>query len=77
MNNLILYSMHIIIKTDNKNNMVLKIEIPENIILSKNDELVIRFTNTQNATCTVHTLSNDLSIVSKSMVAKRHNTSLP
>lgn len=77
MNNLILYSMHIIIKTDNKNNMVLKIEIPENIILSKNDELVIRFTNTQNATCTVHTLSNDLSIVSKSTVAKRHNTSLP
>lgn len=77
MNNLILYSMHIIIKTDNKNNMVLKIEIPENIMLSKNDELVIRFTNTQNATCTVHTLSNDLSIVSKSTVAKRHNTSLP
>ena len=77
MNNLILYSMHIIIKTDNKNNMVLKIEIPENIILSKNDELVIRFTNTQNATCTVHTLSNDLSIVSKSTVAKRHNASLP
>lgn len=77
MNNLILYSMHIIIKTDNKNNMVLKIEIPENIILSKNDELVIRFTNTQNATCTVHTLSNDLSIVSKSTVAKRHSTSLP
>lgn len=77
MNNLILYSMHIIIKIDNKNNMVLKIEIPENIILSKNDELVIRFTNTQNATCTVHTLSNDLSIVSKSTVAKRHNTSLP
>ena len=77
MNNLILYSMHIIIKTDNKNNMVLKIEIPENIILSKNDELVIRFTNTQNATCTVHTLSNDLSIVSKSTAAKRHNTSLP
>lgn len=77
MNNLILYSMHIIIKTDNKNNMILKIEIPENIILSKNDELVIRFTNTQNATCTVHTLSNDLSIVSKSTVAKRHNTSLP
>ena len=76
MNNLILYSMHIIIKTDNKNNMVLKIEIPENIILSKNDELVIRFTNTQNATCTVHTLSNDLSIVSKSTVAKCHNTSL-
>lgn len=76
MNNLILYSMHIIIKTDNKNNMVLKIEIPENIILGKNDELVIRFTNTQNATCTVHTLSNDLSIVSKSTAAKRHNTSL-
>ena len=77
MNALILYSMHIIIKIVNKNNMVLKIEIPENIILSKNDELVIRFTNTQNATCTVHTLSNDLSIVSKSTVAKRHNTSLP
>ena len=76
MNNLILYSMHIIIKTDNKNNMVLKIEIPENIILSKNDELVIRFTNTQNATCTVHTPSNDLSIVPKSTAAESHNTSL-
>ena len=77
MNALILYSMHIIIKTDNKNNMVLKIEIPENIILSKNDELVIRFTNTQNATCTVHTPSNDLSIVPKSTAAESHNTSLP
>lgn len=76
MNNLILYSMHIIIKTDNKNNMVLKIEIPENIILSKNDELVIRFTNTQNATCTVHTLSNDLYIDPKSTAAESHNTSL-
>ena len=76
MNNLILYSMHIIIKTDNKNNMVLKIEIPENIILSKNDELVIRFTNTQNATCTVHTLSNDLYIGPKSTAAESHNTSL-
>lgn len=76
MNNLILYSMHIIIKTDNKNNMVLKIEIPENIILSKNDELVIRFTNTQNATCTVHTLSKDLSIVPKSTATESHNTSL-
>ena len=78
MNALILYSMHIIIKKIvNKNNMVLKIEIPENIILSKNDELVIRFTNTQNATCTVHTLSNDLSIVPKSTAAESHNTSLP
>lgn len=57
--------------------MVLKIEIPENIILSKNDELVIRFTNTQNATCTVHTPSNDLSIVPKSTAAESHNTSLP
>lgn len=76
MNNLILYSMHIIIKTDNKNNMVLKIEIPENIILSKNDELVIRFTNTQNATCTVHTISNDLYIGPKSTAAESHNTSL-
>ena len=76
MNNRILYSMHIIIKTDNKNNMVLKIEIPENIILSKNDELVIRFTNTQNATCTVHTLSNDLYIGPKSTAAESHNTSL-
>lgn len=76
MNNLILYSMHIIIKTDNKNNMVLKIEIPENIILSKNDELVIRFTNTQNATCTVHTLSNDLYIGPKSTAAESHTTSL-
>lgn len=76
MNNLILYSMHIIIKTDNKNNMILKIEIPENIILSKNDELVIRFTNTQNATCTVHTLSNDLYIGPKSTAAESHNTSL-
>lgn len=76
MNNLILYSMHIIIKTVNKNNMVLKIEIPENIILSKNDELVIRFTNTQNATCTVHTLSNDLYIGPKSTAAESHNTSL-
>lgn len=56
--------------------MVLKIEIPENIILSKNDELVIRFTNTQNATCTVHTPSNDLSIVPKSTAAESHNTSL-
>lgn len=64
-------------KKVNKNNMVLKIEIPENIILSKNDELVIRFTNTQNATCTVHTLSNDLSIVPKSTAAESHNTSLP
>lgn len=76
MNALILYSMHIIIKIVNKNNMVLKIEIPENIILSKNDELVIRFTNTQNATCTVHTPSNDLSIVPKSTAAESHNTSL-
>lgn len=76
LNNECLYSMHIIIKTDNKNNMVLKIEIPENIILSKNDELVIRFTNTQNATCTVHTPSNDLSIVPKSTAAESHNTSL-
>lgn len=57
--------------------MVLKIEIPENIILSKNDELVIRFTNTQHATCTVHTLSNDLSIVPESTAAESHNTSLP
>lgn len=56
--------------------MVLKIEIPENIILSKNDELVIRFTNTQNATCTVHTLSNDLYIGPKSTAAESHNTSL-
>lgn len=64
-------------KIVNKNNMVLKIEIPENIILSKNDELVIRFTNTQNATCTVHTPSNDLSIVPKSTAAESHNTSLP
>ena len=56
--------------------MVLKIEIPENIILSKNDELVIRFTNTQNATCTVHTPSNDLSIIPKSTAAESHNTSL-
>ena len=56
--------------------MVLKIEIPENIILSKNDELVIRFTNTQNATCTVHTPSNDLSIVPKSTATESHNTSL-
>lgn len=63
-------------KIVNKNNMVLKIEIPENIILSKNDELVIRFTNTQNATCTVHTPSNDLSIVPKSTAAESHNTSL-
>lgn len=76
LNNECLYSMHIIIKTDNKNNMVLKIEIPENIILSKNDELVIRFTNTQNATCTVHTPSNDLSIVPKSTATESHNTSL-
>ena len=76
LNNECLYSMHIIIKTDNKNNMVLKIEIPENIILSKNDELVIRFTNTQNATCTVHTHSNDLSIVPKSTATESHNTSL-
>lgn len=76
MNALILYSMHIIIKIVNKNNMVLKIEIPENIILSKNDELVIRFTNTQNATCTVHTPSNDLSIVPKSTATESHNTSL-
>lgn len=76
MNNLILYSMHIIIKTDNKNNMVLKIEIPENIILSRNDELVIRFTNTQNATCSVHTQSYDLSIAPKSTAAESHNTSL-
>lgn len=76
LNNECLYSMHIIIKTDNKNNMVLKIEIPENIILSKNDELVIRFTNTQNATCTVHTPSNNLSIVPKSTAAESHNTSL-
>lgn len=64
-------------KIVNKNNMVLKIEIPENIILSKNDELVIRFTNTQNATCTVHSPSNDLSIVPKSTAAESHNTSLP
>lgn len=63
-------------KIVNKNNMVLKIEIPENIILSKNDELVIRFTNTQNATCTVHSPSNDLSIVPKSTAAESHNTSL-
>lgn len=64
-------------KIVNKNNMALKIEIPENIILSKNDELVIRFTNTQNATCTVHSPSNDLSIVPKSTAAESHNTSLP
>lgn len=38
--------------------MVLKIELPNHVLLSKNDEIVIKFTDLQNASCTLHPLQS-------------------